>query len=142
MNCMKSFVFVMGLVVTACELVSRDQVAVLASPAGHVEAVLIETNGGATTSFGYEIWIRARTGGHQEEIARLYGAVRNENAYGANLRWATDNELIVEYLEALSANLVKPKLRMAGQDFRIMLKPGVEDRTAPSGGMLYNLRRQ
>ncbi|MBL8397465.1 MAG: hypothetical protein JNL84_04855 [Candidatus Accumulibacter sp.] len=34
---------------------SKDEVARVVSPSGNIDAVLFETNGGATTSFGYEV---------------------------------------------------------------------------------------
>jgi len=36
---------------------SKDEVARDTSPTGKVDALLLETNGGATTSFGYEVYI-------------------------------------------------------------------------------------
>ena len=48
-----SFLPIVLALLAGCGLVSRDEVARVASPYGGVEAVLIETNGGATTSFGY-----------------------------------------------------------------------------------------
>jgi len=67
---------------------SRDQVSRVASPSGDFVATVIEINGGATTSFGCEVRI-ARKGFNFEgtEVASLYGAVRNDRAYGVNLRW-------------------------------------------------------
>jgi hypothetical protein len=52
-----SFLPIALALLAGCSLVSRDEVARVASPDGRVEAVLIETNGGATTSFGYEVHV-------------------------------------------------------------------------------------
>lgn len=65
---------------------SKDEVARVVSPSGKVDAVLVEINGGATTSFGYEVYVVER--GAQPSgspTVSLYGAVRNQHAYGANL---------------------------------------------------------
>jgi hypothetical protein len=129
------------LPIAACGAVSRDEVAKVQSPDGLVEAVLIETNAGATTSFGYEVHLRTRGKDDGQEVARLYGAIRNANAYGANLRWASDNELVVEYLEARDEKLERSTVNVAGRDIRVVLGSGVTDPKAPSGGMLYNLER-
>ena len=74
-------------------------------------------------------------------LARLYGAVRNENAYGANLKWISDNELVVEYLEARDQTLGRASVSVAGRAIKVSLRSGMSDPTAPAGGMLYNLER-
>jgi len=131
----------LALLTASCGGVSRDEVARSHSPAGGVDAVLMETNGGATTSFGYEVYLvpageAARRG---TRVASLYAAMRNENAYGANLRWADANTLVVEYLQARSAELTRRHLRIGGRRVRTILRAGVRDPNAPGGGMLYNL---
>jgi hypothetical protein len=120
---------------------SRDEVARVASPDGKVVATLMEVNGGATTSFGYEVHL-ATPGAFfgETQVASLYGAVRNASAYGVNLRWNSDSELSVEYLSAKNAELEVPEWRNAGSRVQVTLKAGVEDPSAPPGGMLYNLR--
>jgi hypothetical protein len=132
----------LALLLTACGLVSRDEVAVVASPDGHLEAVLIETNGGATTSVGYEIWLREKGDESGNQVARLYGAVRNDAAYGANLRWTENGTLSVEYQEARAETLDRPRVQIGGREVRIVLKPHVSDPDAPAGGMLFNLERE
>ena len=132
----------LALFVARCSLPSRDEVAKVTSPDGGVVAVLIETNGGATTSFGYEIWLRDKNAGSGEQVGTLYGAVRNDDAYGANLRWTDDRELSVEYLNARTEKLEKSRLFIAGREVRVVFKPHVSDPTAPAGGMLFNLERE
>jgi hypothetical protein len=118
---------------------SRDQVSRVASPSGDFVATVIEINGGATTSFGYEVRI-ARKGFNVEgtEVASLYGAVRNGRAYGVNLRWVSDRELHVEYLTAKSAEVLPS--RMLAPSVHVTLESGISDSSAPPGGMLYNLQ--
>ena len=49
----------MMIILVACVAsTARDQVNSAPSPDGEVNAVLFETNGGATTSFGYEVELR------------------------------------------------------------------------------------
>jgi hypothetical protein len=126
----------------ATRVVSRDEVAVVASPDRRLEAVLIETHGGATTSFGYEIWVREKGHGSGNQVARLYGAARNDVAYGANLRWTDDGALLVEYQEARTETLDRPTVQIGGREVRVALKPHVSDPNAPAGGMLFNLERE
>ena len=122
---------------------SQDEVSRVPSPDGRVEAVLIETNGGATTSFGYRILVETKGRWFSgEEVAWLYGAGRNEHAYGVNLKWHSDAELFIEYLDAREAKLMKPKMNVAGRSITIALRGGVTDPTAPAGGMLRNLKKR
>ena len=140
-NHMPPFVAVALAALTACGLVSRDEVARVPSPDGRVDAVLMETNGGATTSFGYEVHVVEKGGPASDQVASLYGAGRNENAYGANLKWISGNELVVEYLDARDQTLERASVSVAGRAIKVSLRSGVSDPTAPAGGMLYNLER-
>jgi hypothetical protein len=122
---------------------STDEVARVLSPEGAVEAVLMETNGGATTSFGYEVFIVPRgTKEPNNRAVHLHGAIRNSGAYGANLRWLSASELLVEFEEAKSSDVERPTVMVAGRTVRVTLRPGVTDSTAPPGGMLYNIRER
>jgi hypothetical protein len=128
---------------TSCGILfSEDEVARTPSPAGRFDAVLVETNGGATTSFGYRVLIVIH-GSHWRtglDVAFLYGAVRSRDAFGANLKWRDDVQLAVEYLEARDAKLPRPVTTLQGTSVSTALVAGVSDSTAPPGGMLYNLQ--
>ncbi|HRF59979.1 MAG TPA: hypothetical protein PLH94_08710 [Fimbriimonadaceae bacterium] len=120
---------------------SEDEVARVVSPSGKIDAVLFEINGGATTSFGYEIYVvehGAKPSG--SPAVALYGAVRNEHAYGANLIWLSPDSLSVEYLRAKSAKVHAHTQSIGSQTIHIALREGAIDNAAPPGGMLYNLR--
>jgi hypothetical protein len=120
---------------------SKDEVARVVSPSGSIEAVLFETNGGATTSFGYEVYVLER--GAQPSVSpavSLYGAARNPNAYGVNLKWSSPNSLAIEYQSAKSAKVNMQTQSVGTQTILFALREGVTDNAAPSGGMLYNLR--
>lgn len=121
--------------------VSEDEVTRVSSPDGRLEAVLVERNGGATTSFAYEVHVIPAGGSVGErEAVFLYGAIRNPSAYGANLRWLSLDHLRVEYLEAKIGELKHPKMTADNRTVTVSLAPGVLDASAPPGGMLYNLR--
>lgn len=133
----------LALLTTGClGGVSRDEVARSHSPSGRVDAVLLETNGGATTSFGYQVHLvpAGQKARRDTEVASLYAAVRSDSASGVNLRWDDSATLAVEYLQARSADLTRPGVRIGGHRVRTILRAGVRDPNAPSGGMLYNLR--
>jgi hypothetical protein len=130
--------FLVGLLVSEW---SKDEVARVVSPSGNIDAVLIETNGGATTSFGYEVYVvehGAQPSG--SSAVSLYGAVRNQDAYGANLRWSSSDSLSVEYLSAKSAKVNTPTQSVGTQAIHVTLRDRVTDKAAPPGGMLYNLQ--
>ena len=132
---------VVAACVAACGLVSSDEVLRVPSPDRRIDAVLIETNGGATTDFGYHVLV-GKSDHRGDEVAWLYGAVRNDNAYGVNLRWASDRELVIEYLRASEERLERGIVQVAGRDVRISLRRGVADPSAPAGGMFYNLEKR
>lgn len=121
---------------------SWDEVARATAPGGLVDAVLIERNGGATTSFGYEVFVvpagRAVERDATGAVASLYGAVRNDHAYGVNLRWLAPGALALEYRDARRAGINDSLVTVAGQPVRVVLQPGVSDPAAPGGGMLWN----
>jgi hypothetical protein len=120
---------------------SKDEVARIVSPSGKVDAVLIETNGGATTSFGYEVYVVEHGASFFGLPAvSLYDSVRSEHAYGANLKWLSPDSLAVEYLSAKSAKVNTRTEYLGTQTVQVSLRDGVTDNAAPSGGMLYNLR--
>jgi len=132
----------LAMVCVGCRpLISHDEVARASSPDNRIDAVLFETNGGATTSFGYEVELGNKDSQRGQRVARLYGANRNAQAYGANLRWKNKNTLVIEYLETKTPPEVQNSIHVDGHDVQIILRPGVEDLTAPSGSMLYNLHK-
>lgn len=53
---------------------SFDEVSRVTSPSGKVDAVLVERNGGATTSFSYEVFVvpKAKSVARRSEIAYLW----------------------------------------------------------------------
>ena len=88
---------VLTLALTACLSfpTSHDEVSRVSSPAGDLDAVLVETNGGATTSFGYLVYVlpRGAKPSKNHEVAWLYAAGRNavglcSNIYVSGLSYA------------------------------------------------------
>jgi hypothetical protein len=124
--------------------VSHDEVARVRSPFRRIDAVLVETNGGATTSFSYGVHLVAsgKRPSALNPVAILYGATRSEIAYGANLVWRGPTLLVVEFLKAKSAKIERATSEIDGTQVVIALQEGVRDPSAPAGGMLYNLQRK
>lgn len=126
---------------TGC-LVSRDEVARVRSPSGDLDAVVYEINGGATTSFGHDVYIvpAKRSIFWGIRAAHFYRASRNERASGVNVVWSSPDILMVRYLEANSAVLESDRaLRVAGRAVFVGLEGGVNDPKACPGGMLHDL---
>ena len=120
---------------------SHDEVARVRSPDGKVDAVLIESNGGATTSFWYDVYlVSSGRKPSNDSVAYLYGAARNANAYGVNLKWQAADTLVIEYLSARDAKQTSSVVRRGEQDIQVVLRQGITDPKAPPGGMLYNQR--
>jgi hypothetical protein len=123
--------------------VSRDEVSRVGSPSGRVDAILVESNGGATTPFVYFVYVVPRGAAAPErgEVARLIAATRNDQAWGANLRWAGQEQLLVEYRDARDVQQAKDAVILGIDSIRVTLQSGVVDPAAPAGGMLFNLGR-
>ena len=131
------------LMLTSCDLLgeaSRDEVAAVTSPDGATRAVLFETNGGATTAYGYEIELQAASRDGDEVVAagELYGAARSQCSWGANLRWLSPTELAVEFMEA-DRTAIPAQVEIGGKSVTVMERQGVSDEVAPCGGMLANV---
>ena len=123
-----------------CGCVSRDEVSRVTSPDGRVDAILFETDCGATCSFGYEIRLAPKGTRNGEEVATLDGAVRSEQAWGVNLKWLNADNLSVEYLRANHSTLLEQAVDIAGHTVKVSMHSGVNDLQAPAGGMQYNRR--
>ena len=108
--------------------ISSDAVARTKSPSGNIEAILEETNGGATTSFGYIVSLRAAPFSTDRiRVASAYGATRNNHAYGMNLVWVDENTLEIQYWRARSAALESPSVSIGGIEIAVRMKAGVLD---------------
>jgi hypothetical protein len=132
--------------------VSFDEVQRVKSPDQKYDVVVAEENGGATTSFNYLVYILPSGGLLQRhhawgtepqmiQIGSLYGAIRNEQAYGLNVHWSNSNTVVLECLKADRVN-VPTKARLQGKDFSIVYNSQTLDPLAPPGGMDYNNNRQ
>lgn len=133
-------ILVVAIVVLISSDVSKDEVARVTSPLGDIDAVLVETSGGATVSFGYEVSLVPRgVKGPGTLSAFLYGATRNDRAYGANLRWGSESNLQVEFAHAKRATLDKPIVTVVGRKVQVELREGITDAIAPAGSMFRNL---
>jgi len=104
------------------------------SPNGEYDAVLMETNGGATTSYGYTVYIMHSGSTSGWKAASLYGTTVN-GAYGANLRWRSSDLLAVEFTATKWSRIEEPWFRMGSRKIHVVLQSGITDQTVPSGHM-------
>ena len=121
---------------------SHDEVARVPSPDRALDAVLVESNGGASTSFWYDVYV-VSSGSDLEwspSVMDFYGAIRSEEAYGVNLRWADSSNLYVEFLRAKKVSSTSSRIFRGRRIVRVVVHEGKTDTKAPPGGMLYNLQ--
>jgi hypothetical protein len=124
---------------SGCLDVGSDEVARIPSPSGRWEAVVVETNGGATTSLSYQVFTvpaGAAWTGHRY-VASLYAAMRSDSAHGVTPVWHGDSELSIAYQKADRAELGSSRRAPV----RVRLMPGVSDAAARAGGTGRNRSR-
>ncbi len=119
--------------------VSREDVAWAPSPDGQTHAIVVETNGGATTSFGYRVELHPA--GHDGEApvqaADIYGALRSACAYGVDLRWLDPTSLAVQFRSAERIKAARSVL-VGGRPIRIVIQSHRINPAARCGGMAYS----
>jgi hypothetical protein len=120
-----------------------EEVARVPSPNGRMEAIVTEYNGGATTAFSYNVYVTSAGSPRSEwgrPVAKLYGAIRNENSSGVNPKWSGDGKLTVECLRARGVKLPSPVSRVGDQTVLTNVQTGVLDTDAPPGYMARHRR--
>lgn len=119
-----------------------DEVVRATSPDGRLDAVLAESNGGATTTFVYHVHVVAAGAAvHGDPVAELVGATRNRQAYGASLAWTSPRRLEIRYLDAYTTRRDAAGVTAVGAGFDLAFAPGRTDPGAPPGGMRHNIER-
>ncbi len=105
-----------------------------------IHAILLETNGCATTSYGYEVELHPapHRGESPVPAGELYGATRSGCGYGVNLRWLSPTQLALEFREADNV-AIRSRVEVGGRSVVIVLRSGVSDEEAPCGGMAANI---
>ncbi len=137
---MRSLAVLGILLLAGCENLlgepSREEVAWANSPDGRTHAILSETNGGATTSFGYivELHPALHDGSVPVNAGKLYGAVRSECAYGVDLHWLHPSTLALRFASAKQVN-VPAFVTVDGHQIQVVAQAGYTNNAAPCGGM-------
>ena len=138
MHSRTAILFLSCLGLSSCGSASSVEVMRAASPDGALLARVFEGNGGATTSFSYDVVVGPATGA-ETKVGSFYGAGRSACAYGVNIRWAGDDALTITYHDAKSARVV-PTASLAGRTVQIVARAGITDPKAACGGMEYSSR--
>ena len=107
---------------------SREVAARVSSPDGRWVATVVETNGGASTSFGYDVNVQRVAWPHESvKVADVYGAIRNSGSYGVDVRWGSSSNLIVEYMAAKRAAATNSLWLRITTPIHITLHDGIDD---------------
>ena len=130
---------ILGVLLAWCLLlstcVSEVVVARTTSPDGRVVATVTEVDAGATVDFAYDVRVFRNWPWHWDySVARLYGAVRSECAYGVDLKWIGSDTLMISYKEAKDAD-IKKSIDLIGRTIKIVHRPGVDTSSVPCGAM-------
>ena len=80
-----------------------------------------------------EVWVVPKGSRKGDEVAWFDDAIRSEHAWGVNVRWDAADRLVVEYLRARQAKLLKRKTVIAGQGVGVSLRSNVSGPLAPTG---------
>jgi hypothetical protein len=137
-------IFVVGLAAFAVVMVyvvgsflfSKTDVATIFSPDNETIAIVEETNGGATTSFGYNVYLKANSvSGDRRKAAALHGAVRSECAFGVDVVWRNPEKVEIRYLSSKSEPDYAESLLVGTKAIDIELVTGVTNPSARCGGM-------
>ena len=117
---------------------SHDEVARVASPGAVAEAVVVESNRVATTSYGYDVVVVPHGAGWKrvEAVAHFNAATRKPTVYGVTQRWRSGDSLVVEYWQARDARLDLPTVRVGDAVVHVTIQGGIMDSAATAYAML------
>jgi hypothetical protein len=115
---------------------SIDEVAWAKSPNGRIYAIVSETNGGATTSYGYLVELHPSDYQGEKPVSAgvLDGAARSECANAVNLRWVDDDTLAIRFYDTKRTDIPEA-VTVGDRRIRIIAQSGVNDAAAPCGEM-------
>ncbi len=82
-----------GAVVSGCDPVAREEITRITSPDLVIDVLLIQTNAGATTSFGYEVYFVPKG----KQLVEEKPLFRGNKMEGLKLRWVQPKLLEIQY---------------------------------------------
>lgn len=84
---------VIGIIVLGCDPVARKEIKRITSPDFMIDALLVQTNAGATTSFGYEVYFVPRG----KQLAEENPLFRGDKMKELKLRWVQSKLFEIQY---------------------------------------------
>ena len=135
---MRSMMVPFALLLSCCNIAGdsdREERAWANSPDGRTHAILIETNGGATTAFGYLVELHPSDHQGQEpvRVADFY-RVESDCEYGLDMRWADANTLVLGIRSASQMHVDK-SASVGGKIIRVIIETGAGQSADPCRGM-------
>lgn len=114
------FLFGSGILICGCS--SHNEVQRLTSPDGKVDAIVIESDCGPVCDVVDDVELAPKGSHSGERVAWFDSAVRNENAWGVDLKWPDADSLSIEYLRADKAELLKENVDISGEVVSVSLR--------------------
>jgi len=135
---MRKMMILAGLLLSSCDItgeVSHEERAWAASPDGQTHAILIETNGGATTAYGYLVELHPSDHQGQEptRVANFY-RVESDCEYGLDMRWK-DADTLVLAVKSADQTHVGASVDVGGKHIRVLVQTKIGDSAEPCRGM-------
>jgi len=141
---MRFAICLLPLLLGSCNLtgnVSSEERAWTASPDGQTHAILIETNGGATTAYGYLVELHPSD--HQGEkpvrAAKLY-RVASDCEFGPAIHWRDADTLTVGF-ETAQQIQVNEEVTVGRKKIHVIVDRTLGDPAKPCKGMIGRGRK-
>lgn len=82
-----------GIIVSGCDPVAREEITRITSPDFMIDALLVQTNAGATTSFGYEVYFVPKG----KQLTEEHPLFRGDKMKNLKLRWVQPKLFEIQY---------------------------------------------
>ena len=107
----------------------RNEVSRVPSPDGALDAVVLESDSGGTSSSDYSVYVvkRGATLGRYPVVMSFDAALRGNSPHAVTLKWSDSSNLAVEYLSARKVTLPSGDIHLEDRHVRITPRPGVSD---------------
>lgn len=134
---MRVYQLTCAIVLSACAIEGRDEVVRVSAPARGLDAVVVESKAETASTFDYAVHVVRKGRPARSRTAALWlpGALRSDSAFGVNIRWQSDSEVVVEYLSARRLRLRGPREVIGSDTVRVLPRSGIRDSTARAGAM-------
>jgi len=106
----------------------EDIVEQINSPSGSFCSVVVEKDCGATTSYSRNIMIEAKDKTNKPiQVAWADGLHGTKYYEGLNVKWETDDTLVISYFKAKNFFLQINELRFKDKTIKIIVRDGIEN---------------